>query len=131
MGENNRTEKATFAAGCFWSAEAAFRKVEGVRDTEVGFMDGAEVVNVAYDPQEISFDELIDAFWESHNPGLPPGGMERSAIFTHSEKQAASAKAAKEGRGQTTKVNTQIAPSANFQRADEKHQRYYEKRGIG
>jgi peptide-methionine (S)-S-oxide reductase len=109
MGEDNKTEKATFAAGCFWSAEAAFRKVEGVQDTEVGFMDGAEVVNV----------------------GLPPGGMERSAIFTHSAEQAASAQAAKEGRGQTTKVNTQVAPSANFQRADEKHQRYYEKRGIG
>ncbi len=150
-------EKATFAAGCFWGVESTFRKVEGVQSTRVGYTGGlvanptyeqvctdrtghAEAVEVTYDPNRVSYEELLDVFFAAHDPtqlnrqGPDYGSQYRSAIFTHGEAQDKAARAAKErlGRGNTFKrpVVTQIVEAGPFWEAEEYHQQYYEKRGI-
>ena len=151
--------KATFGAGCFWGVEETFRRVEGVTDAAVGYSGGhlkeptyeqvctdrtghAEVVQVEYDPARVSYDELLNVFWECHNPttrnrqGPDIGTQYRSVIFYHDEAQKAAALASKErleasGRHRRPVV-TEIVPAAPFYRAEEYHQRYLEKhRGAG
>lgn len=148
-------EKATFGAGCFWGVEAAFRRLKGVLSTAVGYSGGhypqatykdvcsgrtghAEVVEVEYDPAQISYDELLDVFWEEHDPttlnrqGPDVGSQYRSAVFFHNPEQEAAAKASKE-RAQAkfkNKIVTEITPASAFWRAEDYHQQYLEKRGL-
>lgn len=149
-------ETATFAAGCFWGVEAAFRKLPGVIDTEVGYTGGhtdqptyeqvcrndtghVEAVRVQYDPQRITYGQLVDAFFAMHDPtqlnrqGPDLGSQYRSAIFVASPEQAAAAGRAKaklERSGAYRRpVVTEIAPAGPFWRAEEYHQRYFEKHG--
>lgn len=148
-------ETATFAAGCFWGPEARFRQVEGVLDATVGYTGGhtenpsyeqvctgrtghAEAVRVGYDPDRISYEELLEAFWAMHDPtqknrqGPDVGTQYRSAIFTHNDEQARAAQESKrrveERLGKP--VATQIQRAGAFYPAEEYHQRYYEKRGV-
>jgi peptide-methionine (S)-S-oxide reductase len=150
-------EKATFGAGCFWGVEAAFRQVKGVTDTAVGYSGGtmknptyedvctdrtghAEVVQVEYDPSQVSYEELLNVFWENHDPtqmnrqGPDVGRQYRSAIFFHTPEQEAAARASKEALERSGKyqrpIVTEIVPAAEFYRAEEYHQRYLEKRGL-
>ncbi len=149
--------KADFAAGCFWGVEAAFRQVEGVLDTAVGYSGGrlenpsyedvcsgrtghAETVEVDYDPDRVSYEKLLDVFWENHDPttlnrqGPDVGEQYRSAIFFHTPEQQAAATASKERlekSGQYKRpIVTQIQPASKFWRAEEYHQRYLEKHGL-
>ena len=149
-------QKATFAAGCFWGVEAAFYMVEGVMSTAVGYMGGslenptykdvctdrtghAEVVEVEYDPDKVTYDELLDVFWEIHDPtqvnrqGPDVGTQYRSVIFYHTEEQKAKAIASKERleRSERYKSNiaTEITPASKFYRAEEYHQQYLKKQG--
>ena len=149
--------KATFAAGCFWGVEAAFRQIPGVISTRVGYSGGetanptykdvctdrtghAEAVEVEFDPAKVGYDELLKAFWENHDPtqlnrqGPDRGTQYRSVIFFHSPEQEASAKASKqalENSGQFRKaIVTQIVPAATFYQAEDYHQQYLEKRGL-
>lgn len=147
--------KATFGAGCFWGVEAAFRKLEGVAGTAVGYEGGkldnptykdvcsdrtghAEVVEVDYDPAKVSFDALLDVFWSNHNPttlnyqGPDHGTQYRSSIFYHDEAQRAAAEASKaRWQPQFKKpIVTEIVPAQTFYRAEEYHQQYLEKRGL-
>ena len=151
------TETATFAAGCFWGVEAAFRKLMGVLQTTVGYTGGAvknpryeqvctgttghaEAVQVVFDSHLISYSELVDAFWKLHNPtvlnrqGADVGTQYRSAIFYHNERQqreAAASKARLEKSGRYKKpVVTQIVAAEPFYKAEEYHQRYLEKHGL-
>jgi peptide-methionine (S)-S-oxide reductase len=150
-------EKATFAAGCFWGVENSFRQIKGVSDAQVGYTGGAtpkptyedvcngdtghaEAVEVTFDPAKVSFDQLLTAFWQMHNPttrnrqGPDIGSQYRSAIFYHSpeQKKAAQASIEKLEKNGTLKgpVVTQVAPATEFFRAEEYHQRYLEKNGI-
>lgn len=150
------TEKATFGAGCFWGVEAAFRKVKGVVSTAVGYSGGsfreptyedvctdqtghAEVVEVGYDSSQVSYEELLEVFWSTHDPttlnrqGPDIGTQYRSVIFYHTPEQKAVAEASKErlrGSGRYKRpVVTKIQPVAEFYRAEEYHQQYFEKRG--
>jgi peptide-methionine (S)-S-oxide reductase len=151
------TEKATFAAGCFWGVEAAFRQLPGVVRTSVGYTGGtvrhptykqvcggrtghAEAVEVTFDPERVSYEELLDTFWAEHNPttrnrqGFDIGSQYRSAIFFHTPEQEeaarASVQAVQEGlRWPWQKVVTQIEPAGRFWPAEEYHQRYLEKMG--
>lgn len=151
------TEKATFGAGCFWGVEHAFRKLEGVIEAESGFMGGttsepsykdvcsgttghAEVVEVTYDPEKVSYAELLEIFWQEHDPsqlnrqGPDIGSQYRSAIFAYNDEQleeAQRSKAALEETGQVDgPVVTQIEKAGPFYRAEDYHQRYYEKMGY-
>ncbi len=153
-----RTETATFAAGCFWGVEDRFRRVDGVVETRVGYTGGhaerpsyqqvcsgttghAEAVEVVYDPEAVSYDELVRRFWELHDPtqvdrqGPDVGSQYRSAIFTHDEEQARIAKASREeleGSGSLRRpVATEIVPAGPFWEAEEYHQQYFQKQGIG
>jgi peptide-methionine (S)-S-oxide reductase len=156
-GTKHKMEKATFGAGCFWGVEAAFRQIEGVKDTAVGYMGGAlknptyedvctdrtghaEVVEVTYDPAQVRYDDLLKVFWENHDPtqlnrqGPDVGTQYRSAVFYHSPEQKAAAEASKRrleesGRFRRSVV-TEITPAATFYRAEEYHQQYLEKRGL-
>jgi peptide-methionine (S)-S-oxide reductase len=149
------TEKATFGAGCFWGVEVAFRNVPGVTDTAVGYMGGtvanptyeqvctdrtghAEVVQVEYDPDEVSYEQLLDTFWEEHDPtqlnrqGPDFGSQYRSVVFFHSPEQQEQALASK-ARIQAQNgepVVTEIVPASDFWRAEEYHQQYLVKRGV-
>ena len=150
-------ERATFAAGCFWGVEAAFRQVEGVISTEVGYIGGivenptyeqvcsgrtghAEAVSVEYDSSRVSYDELLNVFWENHDPttlnrqGPDIGAQYRSAIFFHSPEQETAARASKETLQQSGKykrpVVTEITAAPEFYRAEDYHQQYFEKRGV-
>ncbi|HEY1976715.1 MAG TPA: peptide-methionine (S)-S-oxide reductase MsrA [Candidatus Baltobacteraceae bacterium] len=148
------TQTATFAAGCFWGVEAAFRQVPGVVDAVSGYTGGrtdnptyrevcghttghAEAVEVTFDPQRVSFDQLLDAFWEIHDPtqlnrqGPDVGDQYRSAVFTHSPEQFAEATASRdrERSRHQRPIVTQIVPAARFWPAEEYHQRYFEKNG--
>jgi peptide-methionine (S)-S-oxide reductase len=148
------TETATFAAGCFWGVEARFRQIPGVRRTAVGYTGGtvpnptyeqvcsgrtghAEAVQVEFDPAEVSYDELLEAFWSKHNPttlnrqGWDVGTQYRSAIFFHTpEQEAAAIESRDEVQSRTRKpIVTEITPASEFHRAEEYHQRYLEKKG--
>ncbi|RDD63765.1 peptide-methionine (S)-S-oxide reductase MsrA [Ferruginivarius sediminum] len=148
---------ATFAAGCFWGVEAAFRQVQGVLATRVGYMGGtlanpsyedvctdrtghAEVVQVDFDPARVSYEQLLDVFWEAHDPtqknrqGPDVGTQYRSAIFHHDDAQREAAEASKARLSQSGKdsrpVATEIAPAQTFWLAEDYHQQYLEKRGL-
>ena len=148
---------ASFAAGCFWGVEAAFRQVEGVLATAVGYSGGrqenptyesvcsgrtghAETVEVEYDPSKVSYEQLLDVFWENHDPttlnrqGPDVGEQYRSAIFFHTPEQEASAVASKEGLEKSGRfkrpIVTEIKPASTFYRAEEYHQRFLEKHGL-
>ena len=150
------TEKATFGAGCFWGVEANFRKVKGVKDALVGYAGGqtenptyenvcshtsghAEVVQVEFDPKEVSYDQLLEAFWEMHDPtqvnrqGPDIGDQYRSVIFYHSAEQKKAAEASKKKIGESGQyakpIATEISPAPAFWKAEEYHQRYLEKNG--
>jgi peptide-methionine (S)-S-oxide reductase len=150
-------ETATFAAGCFWGVEARFRQLPGVVDTEVGYTGGhtehpaykqvcrhrtghAEAVRVQYDPERISYEQLLDAFFAMHDPtqlnrqGPDVGSQYRSAVFAASPEQEAAALAAKERLDHSgvyrRPVVTEIVPAGPFWRAEEYHQRYFEKHGL-
>jgi peptide-methionine (S)-S-oxide reductase len=151
------TEKAAFGAGCFWGVEAAFRQVEGVTGTAVGFMGGAlehptyrdvctdrtghaEVVEVEFDPSRVTYEKLLGLFWEVHDPtqknrqGPDVGTQYRSAIFFFNPAQEEAAKNSKkklEEAGTFKKpLVTEIVPATQFWRAEEYHQQYLEKRGL-
>lgn len=145
-------ELATFGAGCFWGVEEAFNKLNGVVKTEVGYAGGAtpqptyeqvcsqrtghaEVVQVTYDPNIISYDDLLAVFWQSHDPtsvnrqGPDVGSSYRSVIFCHSEEQknkAIDSKKQLQSKMAAT-IATQILPAPAFYKAEEYHQRYIEK----
>ena len=150
-------EKATFGAGCFWGVEATFRQIPGVKETAVGYAGGstanptyrdvcghhtghAEVVEVTYDPAQVSYDDLLAVFWENHDPtqlnrqGPDVGDQYRSAIFVHSPEQAAAAEASKTARSATGRyrrpIVTEITAAPTFYRAEDYHQQYLEKRGL-
>jgi len=147
-------DTATFGAGCFWGVEAAFRELAGVVDTEVGYTGGntddptyedvcsgrtghAEAVRVTFDPDRISYENLLEVFWRIHDPtqvnrqGPDVGTQYRSAIFPHSGEQASAARASKEERVRSgQRIATSIEPAGRFWRAEEYHQRYLEKRGA-
>lgn len=152
---NEETKKATFGAGCFWGVESAFRGVPGVVDAPVGYAGGevaepsyeqvcsgrtghAEVVQVEYDPEKVGYDELLDVFWSNHDPtqknrqGPDVGTQYRSVIFYHDEDQLRRAEASLEEAQSVRKkqVVTEITPAPAFYRAEEYHQRYFEKKGI-
>ena len=149
--------KATFAAGCFWGVEATFRQLPGVISTRVGYIGGqtsnptykdvctdrtghAEAVEIEYDPAKLSYDKLLEVFWENHDPtqlnrqGPDWGTQYRSAIFFHTPEQEAEAKASKEqlekSRRLSKPVVTQIVPAVEFFEAEDYHQQYLEKKGL-
>jgi peptide-methionine (S)-S-oxide reductase len=149
-------EKATFAAGCFWGVEAAFRGVDGVTETQVGYTGGhtpnptyeqvctdrtghAETVEVTFDPEKVSYAELLRIFWQIHDPTTPNrqgpdlGSQYRSAIFTHSGEQKRLAEESRDALGRSGRfrrpIVTEIVPAQTFWRAEEYHQRYLEKHG--
>jgi peptide-methionine (S)-S-oxide reductase len=150
-------EIATFGAGCFWGVEESFRQIPGVVDTKVGYLGGskqnptyedvctdetghAEVVQVTYDPAQVSYDKLLDVFWGAHDPttlnrqGPDMGTQYRSAIFFHSPEQQQIALASKEkaqasGRFRRPIV-TEITPASTFYVAEDYHQQYLAKRGL-
>lgn len=151
------TEKATFGAGCFWGVEETFRQTPGVIETAVGYAGGhtespsykevctdrtghAEVVQIEYDPAKVSYTELLNVFWTSHDPtqvnrqGPDVGTQYRSVIFYHSPEQEQAAHASKaemEASGKFRRpIATEIVPVPAFWRAEEYHQKYLAKRGI-
>jgi len=148
--------KATFAAGCFWHVEDLFRKVKGVSSSTSGYTGGAmpspsyedvctdrtghaEAVQVEYDPEQVSYDELLKVFWENHNPttlnrqGPDIGTQYRSAVFYHDPEQEKAAKEYMKNLQESMpekKVVTEITPAKEFFKAEEYHQRYFEKQGL-
>jgi peptide-methionine (S)-S-oxide reductase len=151
------TQQATFAAGCFWGVEAAFRKLDGVIETSVGYSGGhlenptyeqvctgrtghAETVRVEFDPEVISYEQLLDTFWNTHDPtqkdrqGPDVGSQYRSVVFTHDQTQAEAAEASKtalETSGKYSRpIATTIEPAPQFFMAEDCHQQYIEKRGL-
>ena len=148
---------ATFGAGCFWGVEATFRETPGVSETAVGYEGGklanptyqdvctdrtghAEVVEVEYDPEKVSYEKLLTIFFENHDPttlnrqGPDHGSQYRSAIFYHTPEQKEAAervKAALDAQGAFKRpIVTEIVPAQTFYRAEEYHQQYLEKRGL-
>ncbi len=151
------TELATFGAGCFWGVEAAFRRIPGVKETAVGYAGGkttnpsykevctdrtghAEVVQVEFDPSQVTFEELLAAFFDLHDPtqlnrqGPDVGTQYRSVVFFHSPEQASQARAMivrlDESGTLGDPIATQVVAYDQFWRAEEYHQRYLEKRGM-
>jgi len=149
--------KATFAAGCFWGVEATFRQLPGVIATRVGYTGGhfanptykdvcsdrtghAEAVEVEYDPAKLSYDKLLQVFWENHDPtqlnrqGPDWGSQYRSAIFFHTPEQETEARSSKEQLEKSGRfkkpIVTQIVPAVTFHPAEDYHQQYLEKRGL-
>ena len=150
-----KTEKATFAAGCFWGVEAAFRQVPGVIEAISGYTGGhtqnpsyrevcsdstghAEAVEVAYDPAVVSYDDLLRVFWQNHDPTTPNrqgpdvGSQYRSAIFVHDAGQRERAKTSLqiEQRKHARPIVTEIVDAPAFYPAEDYHQRYFEKHGV-
>jgi peptide-methionine (S)-S-oxide reductase len=150
-------EKATFGAGCFWGVEARFQQEPGVTETAVGYEGGkldnptykdvctdrtghAEVVDVKFDPAKVSYQRLLDLFFELHDPtqlnrqGPDWGAQYRSVVFFHSPEQEATAKATiarlTEQKAFKKTIVTQVVPAETFWRAEEYHQKYLEKRGA-
>lgn len=151
----SETEQATFAAGCFWGVEAELRQIPGVIATTVGYTGGrgerptyeqvcshttghAEAVLVEFDPAQVSYEELLDAFWHLHDPtqlnrqGPDVGDQYRSAIFFHSPEQEAQALASRESAQErfSKPIVTEITEAPEFWAAEDYHQRYLEKRGL-
>ena len=151
------TKLATFGAGCFWGVEETFLRTKGVVSTAVGYEGGsmgnptyedvctdqtghAEVVQVTYDPSVVSYEKLLDIFWENHNPttmnrqGPDTGTQYRSVIFSHDEEQQAIAEKSREALEKSGKwkkpIVTQIVPAQTFYKAEEYHQQYLRKRGL-
>jgi peptide-methionine (S)-S-oxide reductase len=147
-------KKATFGAGCFWGVEAAFRQLDGVTRTRVGYSGGqtdnptyedvcshttghAEVVEVTYDPEQVSYEQLLDVFWHKHDPtqlnrqGWDIGDQYRSVVFTHDEeqRQAALESKAREQANWSAPIVTEVEPAQTFYEAEDYHQQYLEKRG--
>lgn len=149
--------KATFGAGCFWHVEDLLSKTKGVKSTKVGYTGGqlpdptyeevctdrtghAEAVEVEYDPQEISFEELLNVFWNNHNPttlnrqGPDVGIQYRSAIFYHDEEQKEMAEKSKQSLSNSGRYDnpivTEIVPAPKFYDAEEYHQKYFKKHGL-
>ncbi len=149
-------EKATFGAGCFWGVEAAFQKIKGVVSTTVGYMGGdfknptykdvctdktghAEVVHIAYNPLIISYEKLLDIFWDIHDPtqknkqGSDRGTQYRSVIFYYTDPQKKLAEQSKRKLEELKKykkpIVTEITPAKEFYSAEEYHQKYFEKHG--
>lgn len=149
--------KATFGAGCFWHVEDLLRKTKGVKSTQVGYIGGklahptyeevctdatghAEAVQVEYDPNEISYSELLQVFWNNHDPtslnrqGPDVGNQYRSAIFFHDEEQKKIAQKSKEELEKSGKfqkrIVTEIIPAPKFYKAEEYHQKYFQKHGL-
>ncbi|MGZ4195666.1 MAG: peptide-methionine (S)-S-oxide reductase MsrA [Solirubrobacteraceae bacterium] len=154
MNSNQDLQRATFAAGCFWGIEAAFREIEGVVRTSVGYTGGstvdptyeqvcsdttghAEAVEVWFDPATVSYDELLNVFWSIHDPttrnrqGWDFGSQYRSAIFFHDADQEKLATASRDTRQANTSrtIVTEIVPAVPFYDAEDYHQRYFEKHG--
>jgi peptide-methionine (S)-S-oxide reductase len=152
-----KPETATFGAGCFWGVEEMFRTTPGVTETAVGYEGGdmksptyedvctdatghAEVVQLQFDPEKISYKELLELFWKNHNPttidrqGPDVGSQYRSVIFYHSEEQKKQAEESKEALVKSGKfskpVVTQIVPAETFYMAEDYHQQYLKKRGL-
>src|SRR3989344_7853472 len=152
----NNLQTATFGAGCFWGVEEEFRELKGVKSTTVGYSGGtfknptyenvcsgktghAEVVQVKYDPNEVSYEQLLDVFWNNHDPttlnrqGPDVGEQYRSIIFFHNKEQEKIAKQSKEKLEKSgkfkNKIVTQIIPASAFYKAEEYHQQYLSKRG--
>jgi peptide-methionine (S)-S-oxide reductase len=150
-------KRATFGAGCFWGVEAAFREVPGVVDAAVGYSGGqvanpsyeevctdrtghAEVVQVEFDPKRVSYEELLEVFWRTHDPtqlnrqGPDIGRQYRSVVFYHDEEQKSEAEESKariESLGRYRRpIVTEIVPAAPFYRAEEYHQQYLKKQGL-
>jgi len=148
-------EMATFAAGCFWGAEAAFRRLAGVQSTRVGYVGGAktqptykevctdrtghaEAVAVTFDPAVVSYRDLLEVFWTNHNPttlnrqGPDVGSQYRSAIFYHSPEQEAEARVSRDAaQGRFARpIVTEIVAAPEFWPAEDYHQQYLEKRGL-
>jgi peptide-methionine (S)-S-oxide reductase len=147
-------QRATFAAGCFWGVEAAFREIEGVVSTSVGYTGGrtldpsyeqvcsdttghAEAVDVWFDPDLVSYDDLVNVFWSIHDPtsrnrqGWDFGSQYRWAIFFHNAEQEERAIASRDERQRSAarSIVTEIVPAPAFYDAEDYHQRYYEKHG--
>jgi len=150
-------KKATFAAGCFWGVEASFRQIPGVISTRVGYIGGktenptykevctdrtghAEAVEVEFDPTKVAYNDLLQVFWENHDPtqvnrqGPDWGTQYRTAIFYHSPEQQAVAEASKQSLEKSHRyakpIATQIVPAVTFYPAEDYHQQYLEKRGL-
>lgn len=148
-------EKATLGAGCFWGVEATFRRLAGVKETQVGYMGGklqnptykdvctdstghAEVLEVTFDPEVVSYRDILEVFWDNHNPttlnrqGPDVGTQYRSAIFYQTPEQEAEAKASRDAAQSRfpRPIVTEIVPATEFWRAEEYHQQYLEKRGL-
>ncbi|MBW4604168.1 MAG: peptide-methionine (S)-S-oxide reductase MsrA [Calothrix sp. FI2-JRJ7] len=147
-------EKATFGAGCFWGVEAAYRKVKGVLSTSVGYMGGhfenpchldvvsritghAEVAQIEYDPAIVSYEELLNIFWDIHDPtslnrqGADRGEQYRSVIFYHTSQQETIARNSKQSLQSSGKfekaIVTDIKPASTYWLASDEHQQYFEK----
>jgi len=155
--QNKKYEKATFGAGCFWGVEDAFMQIEGVQKTTVGYLGGtlkfptykdvcnnntghAEVVQIVFDPQLVSYEDLLELFWKIHNPtllnrqGPDVGSQYRSAIFFHSEEQKQIAEKSKAELEASHKykdpIVTEISEASKFYKAEEYHQEYLKKHGL-
>jgi peptide-methionine (S)-S-oxide reductase len=153
--EQTKYEKATFGAGCFWGVEAAYRQIQGVKSTRVGYAGGhtteptyrevcagntnhAEVVEVTFDPEKVSYEELLDVFWANHDPtqvnrqGPDVGTQYRTVVFFHSPEQEKSALASRDALQERTPrpIATQIVAAEPFWEAEDYHQQYLEKRGL-
>ena len=147
------TELATFGAGCFWGVESTFRQLDGVVNTAVGYMGGsldnptykdvctdttghAEVVQIEFDPTLISYQQLLDTFFQCHNPteknrqGPDVGSQYRSVIFFHNEEQQQLATAHKDKLAANNAIATEVVPATKFYLAEDYHQQYLEKRGL-
>ncbi|MDG2053141.1 MAG: peptide-methionine (S)-S-oxide reductase MsrA [Phycisphaerales bacterium] len=156
--KHNKLETALFGAGCFWGVEETFRKQPGVRETSVGYSGGAisnpsyelvcsgktghaEVVQITFDPSDVSYEELLNVFWDCHDPtqmnrqGPDRGSQYRSVIFYNSTEQAESARDTKRAQSTSNRyrqpIVTEISIAGTFWPAEEYHQQYLAKRGMG
>ncbi len=153
--EQQGYETATFGAGCFWGVEAAYRQIQGVKSTRVGYAGGdtenptykdvcsgttnhAEVVEVTFDPARVSYEELLDVFWANHDPtqvnrqGPDVGTQYRTVVFFHSSEQEKSALASRDSLKESLDrpIATQVVPAETLWEAEDYHQQYLEKRGL-
>ena len=152
-----KTERATFAAGCFWGVEETFRKVPGVISAQVGYTGGktanptyrdvcsdatghAEAIEITFDPAKVSYPKLLEIFFENHDPTTPNrqgpdvGSQYRSAVFYHTPEQRKLAEAEKANREKSgdyaRPIVTEIVEAGPFYKAEDYHQRYFEKKGV-